>query len=183
MLEIDVRINDVELFDEERNLFFYDSVRVRLEHSLRTISLWEAKYKKPFLSDLEPHRKTEEETTDYIRMMILDDISEDLFLNLIRHNLIEVQNYIGDEQTATTIRETKKPKKTSEIITSELIYYWMFSATIPKECETWHLNRLITLIRVFSAKQGKDEKMTPAEIAAQNRMLNEQRRAKYKTKG
>lgn len=183
MLEIEVRVNDVELFNETTSEFFYETTTVQLEHSLLTVSAWEAKYKKPFLSDLESHAKTNEETVDYIRMMLLGSYPEEIFLNLIRHNLKEVQEYIADAQTATTVNEPKNGPRSSEIVTSELIYYWMFSSQIPKECETWHLNRLITLIRVFAAKQSKPEKRSAAEIAAHNRSLNAQRRAQLKTKG
>lgn len=183
MLEIDVRINDKEMFDDSTSTFFYETTPVRLEHSLLTVAAWEAKYKKPFLSDLEIHAKSDEETVDYIHMMLLGVYPEEIFVNLITHNLKEVQEYIGDSQTATTVNETKKSTPSSELVTSELIYYWMFSSQIPKECETWHLNRLITLIRVFAAKQAKPEKKSASEIASRNRSLNAQRRAQLKTKG
>lgn len=183
MLEIDVRINNTEMYDEETSTFFYETTPVRLEHSLLTVSAWEAKYKKPFLSDLEAHAKSDEETVDYIRMMLLGSYPEELFVNLITYNLKEVQSYIGDSQTATTVNDSRKSQANSEMVTSELIYYWMFSSQIPKECETWHLNRLITLIRVFAAKQSKPEKKSASEIAARNRSLNAQRRAQLKTKG
>lgn len=182
MLELDVRIDD-ELFDNKTQKFFYKTERVRLEHSLLTVSRWEAKYKKAFLSDLPAHAKTEAETLDYIRMMVLDDITEDLFQSIITNNIAEVNEYISDPQTATTIVENKNQSKSSEVITSEVIYYWMFSSQIPKECEQWHLHRLITLIRVFSAKQAKPEKRSPQEVAARNRALNAERRAKMNSKG
>lgn len=183
MLTVHVKAG-TSMFNEETNEIIVDTVPVVLEHSLLTLSEWEAKYKKPFLSDLPEHTKTEEETIDYIRMMVLDQtLPVAIFESLVRNNLIEVQNYISDTQTATTIKEFGKKSARSEIITSEVIYYWMFSNQIDKECETWHLNRLITLIRVFAAKSEKPEKMSKSELAARNRALNAQRRAKYNTRG
>lgn len=183
MLEINVRADDQELYDDETSTFYYVTKKVQLEHSLLSVSKWESKYKKPFLSDLPDHAKTDDETFAYIRMMVLGDITEDLFERLLTYNLKEVQEYIGDAQTATTISDNKKGSRSSELVTSELIYYWMFTQTIPKECEQWHLNRLITLIRVFAAKQSKPEKQSRSEIAARNRSLNAQRRNQMKSKG
>lgn len=183
LLNLKVRINDVELYDENTKTFFFETIDVSLEHSLFTMSLWEAKYKKPFLSDAKDHEKTQDELLDYIRMMVIGEISDAILDNLMQDHNGEVQEYITDSQTATTITERKKAKPNSEMVTSELVYYWMFSNQIPKECEHWHLNRLITLIRVFSAKNSEPEKMAPNEVAARNRALNAQRRAKSKSKG
>lgn len=183
MLTVHVKTG-TSMFNEETNEIIADTVPVVLEHSLLTLSEWEAKYKKPFLSDLPEHAKTEEETIDYIRMMVLDQsLPVAIFNKLIQHNLKEIQEYIGDENTATVIRDSKKGRKSSEIATSEVIYYWMFSNQIDKSCESWNLNRLITLIRVFAAKSEKPEKMSKSELAARNRALNAQRRAKYNTRG
>lgn len=182
MLVVNVRTGE-ELFNDDTQEFIYPKTPVRLEHSLLSVSDWEAKYKKAFLSDLPVHAKTDEETIDYIRLMVLDDIDEDLFLRLITYNIAEVQEYIADPQTATTIAENKKAPASKEVITSEIIYYWMFSSQIPKECESWHLQRLITLIRVFSVKQAKPEKQSHSDIAARNRALNAERRSKMKSKG
>lgn len=183
MLTVHVKTG-VSNYNDSTKEIVYETYPVELEHSLLTISRWEATYKKPFLSDLPEHEKTEEETIDYIRMMVVDqDLPIAIFESLVRNNLIEVQNYISDTQTATTIKEFGKKSARSEIITSEVIYYWMFSNQIDKECETWHLNRLITLIRVFAAKSAKPEKMSKSDVIAQNRALNAQRRAKMNTKG
>ena len=183
MLTVHVKTG-VTNFNDSTNEFEHETYPVELEHSLLTVSRWEALYKKPFLSDLPEHEKTEEETIDYIRMMVIDqDLPITIFEKLVRNNLTEIQAYISDTQTATTIKEIGRKSGRSEVITSEVIYYWMFSNRIDKECEEWHLNRLITLIRVFAAKSAKPEKMSKSDIIAQNRALNAQRRAKMKTKG
>lgn len=184
MLIVDVRTDNEEFYNQDTKQFFYKTTPVRLEHSLYTVSLWEAKYKKPFLSDLPKYAKTDAETADYIRLMVLDDITPEMYESILKHNLSEIQEYIADSQTATTVADTdKKQGRSSEIITSELIYYWMFSAQIPKDCEHWHIQRLITLIRVFAAKQEKPKKMSPGEIAARNRDLNAKRLKQMNTKG
>lgn len=171
-------------FNDSTNEIIAETFPVDMEHSLLTLSRWEAKYKKPFLSDRPEHAKSEEETIDYIRMMVVDQtLPLTIFDLLIRNNLKEIQEYIGDENSATVIRESKKTRETSEVVTSEVIYYWMFSNQIDKSCEEWNLNRLIMLIRVFAAKNAKPEKVSKSELAARNRALNAQRRAKYNTRG
>lgn len=183
MLTVHVKTGK-QSFNELTNEIVEEYHPVRLEHSLLTLSEWESKYKKPFLSDLPEHAKTNEETIEYIRMMVLDQsLPVTIFDNLIRSNLTEIQAYIADENTATVISENKKTRASGEVVTSEVIYYWMFSNQIDKECETWNLNRLITLIRVFAAKSATPEKMSKSEIAARNRALNAKRRAKYNTRG
>lgn len=183
MLTVNVKTG-LTNYNDSTHEFVYETYPVELEHSLLTVSQWEAKYKKPFLSDLERHAKTDEETVDYVRMMVIDkDLPVTIFERLIHDNLKEVLSYISDTQSATTISEFGKKSNASEIITSEVIYYWMFSNQIDKECEQWPLNRLITLIRVFAAKSSKPEKMSKSDIIAQNKALNAQRKAKLKTKG
>lgn len=183
MLTVHVKTGK-QSFNDLTNEIIEEYHPVRLEHSLLTLSEWESKYKKPFLSDLEEHQKTDEETIDYIRMMVLDQtLPVSIFDSLITNNLNEIQTYIGNDNSATVIRESKKTRASGETITSEVIYYWMFSNQIDKDCENWNLNRLIMLIRVFAAKGAKPEKMSKSETAARNRALNAERRAKYKTKG
>ena len=174
-----------ESYNEATQTFINETVPVRLEHSLLSMSKWEAKYQKPFLSTSEEHAKAHSEVIDYITMMVLGTpITEDLLDRLIEHNLTEIQEYIADKQTATWITERKKPgAQSSETITSELIYYWMFSYQIDISCESWHINRLLTLIRIFGIKQEKPEKMSKTEANAQRKALNAQRRAKMMSRG
>jgi hypothetical protein len=59
----------------------------------------------------------------------------------------------------------------------------MFTAGIPIECETWHLQRLITLIRVFDAKTQKPKKMNSTEAARQRAALVAKRREEFGSRG
>lgn len=181
MLEIQIKTG--ETFNEETGEFNVVGPVLYLEHSLLSLSKWEEKYEKPFLDP--KNEKSTAEVIDYIRMMVVaPDDGVDLVDKLTNENLIEIQNHITAKRTATWFSDqgAKKPPS-REVQTSELIYYWMFSLRIPKECEEWHLNRLMTLIRVFSEKDKKPEKMSQKDIMARNRTLNAQRKAKYNTRG
>lgn len=158
------------------------SFEIQLEHSLISLSKWESKFEKPFLSETES--KTADEMLWYVFFMqIPPGVSLEMLSRLSVENLKEINEYIDSKQTATTFWETTKKSGPKERITAELIYYWMFSFRIPLESQEWHLNKLFALIRIFSVKQGKQKKMSRAEMAAHNRELNEQRKAKLGTRG
>ena len=177
MLEIIVK--GMELFDDEKNEFFTVKTQtLKLEHSLVSISKWESKWHKSFLSSSD---KTNEEILDYIRCMTINQVDPNVYKILSRDNIDEIEKYIEDPMTATTIVSENSGRR--EIITSELIYYWMVSYRIPLDCEKWHLNRLLTLIKICNAKNQPAKKMSGREIYNQNRLLNEARRRKYHTKG
>lgn len=175
-------IEGEETYDEETNSF--DSINdtvVDLEHSLISLSKWESKYQKPFLS---PGEKTREEIFGYIQAMIITpDIDPDVLLHLSKANIEEIQEYIDSTQSATTFGMMPDRRGPGEIITSELIYYWMVAFNIPFVCENWHLNRLFSLIRICNIKNSKPQKMSRHEIAQRNRELNAQRRKELGTKG
>lgn len=157
----------------------------QLEHSLLSVSEWETKYQKPFLSDKE---KNVTELIDYIEMMVVSRESDAALQDwMTQHHMNQIQEYIASSPTATWFndrnQQNKRPPQSSEVVTSELIYYWMFSLRISKECESWNLNRLLTLIKVFDAKEKKPEKMSKRDIMNQNKALNAQRRAKMNSKG
>jgi hypothetical protein len=164
-----------EVFDEETSEFrISQGVVLDLEHSLVSLSKWESKYEIPFLSTV---NKTEDQTLDYVRMMILGEIPpEDQFQRLSAANIKEINAYIDAKMTATWFSDKEQVKMGRETVTAEIIYYWMISLGIPFECETWHLNRLITLIRVCNIKNAPKKKMTRQEQMAQQRALNEARR-------
>lgn len=175
MLEIDVKTE--ESFDETTDRFVTKRFRVSLEHSLVSMSKWESIWEVPFLGKEE---KTSEQTISYIKMMILgDEPPPEVFKELLESHSQAITDYIAANMTATKIPETNTAGGSREVVTSELIYYWMFSMRIPMECEYWHLNRLITLIRVFNVKNSPKKKMTLQE----RRALNQQRRARYNTRG
>ena len=167
-------IESVENFDETDNTFTTVEGRtIQLEHSLVSLSKWESKWKKPFLSDAE---KSIEETHDYIKCMtITQNIRPEVYDAITPLNIKQVMEYIEDPMTATTIKNEKKNTINREIITAEIVYYWMIALTIPFECQKWHLSRLLTLINVCNIKNTPPKKMGKQELARRNHDLNEAR--------
>lgn len=173
-----LEINKTEFFDEQSREFVTVPGRIlKLEHSLVSLSLWESKWKKPFLGKAE---KTIEETKDYIRCMVIGEDLDELPEGLTDEDVLKVNEYLQDSQTATTFNDLGKTEESREIHTAELLYYYMVTLQIPMECQYWNLNRLITLIRVCSIKNQPPKKQTRQEIASRHRMLNQQRRGKRK---
>ena len=173
-----------EFFDERKQEFInFEGCSLQMEHSLISLSEWEAKWKKPFLN--KPESRTNEELLDYFRCMtITKNVNPLAFASLTQEHINTIVNYINDPMTATWFSEDGKPsKRPTEVVTSELIYYWMIAQNIPFECRKWHLNRLLTLIRVCNVKNNPPKKMSKAEIARRQRELNEQRKKKLGTKG
>lgn len=170
-----------EYYDEEANEFkFTKKQKLQLEHSLVSISKWESKWKKPFLTK---DKKSVSESIDYIRCMtITQNIDPLIYNNLTTDNLDEVSRYIADSMTATTFKIDKK-QKSKEIITSEMIYYWMVAYNIPFECQKWHLNRLLTLIQICNIKNQPRKKMSRKELLNRNAAMNAARRKSLNTKG
>lgn len=175
-------IPTMELYDETTSTFIYfDEVKVELEHSLISLSKWESRYQKPFLSN---EKKTPGEILEYVFQMILTpDVSRDVLQQMTQPVLDEINEYIESKQSATTFGQMPKQTVKAEVITSELIYYWMVAFNIPFECQYWHLNRLFSLIRICNIKQAPSKKLSRHEIAMRNRELNAERRAKYNTTG
>lgn len=171
----------LEYYNEEtEEFYYYPDVNLDLEHSLVAISKWESKWHKPFLNGKD---RTLEEIVDYIKCMVVntvDDVSA--FDRLTEDNLISINDYIGESMTATTFNDEPKTGG-REIITSEIIYYWMVTYNIPFECQYWHLNRLLTLIKVCNAKNNPPKKMSQKEILARNKALNESRKKQLNTRG
>ena len=182
MLDLEIIIKP-ELYDEKTGEFI-DSVTttIRLEHSLVSLSKWESKWHKPFLHT----EKTDEEIMDYIKCMTLtQNVPDDIYNKLSSKNIQEIKDYIDNPMTATTFSENRNQKKSREIVTSELIYYWMVAYQIPFECQKWHLNRLITLTRICGIKNQppSKNKTSQRELANRYAAMNRQRRAQLHSKG
>ena len=181
MLTITVPISP-EGWDEAKQEFVDPKfVTLQLEHSLVSLSKWESKWKKPFYSKKDI---SEEETIDYIKCMTLTkNVDPDVYTHLSRENIREIKEYIGDPMTATTLSREEKSGGNKEIVTSELIYYWMIASNIPFECQKWHLNRLITLIRVCGIKKNPPKKRSKRDLMSRNAALNASRRKQMNSKG
>ena len=171
-----------EFFDERTEEFVSTKDTVLcLEHSLISVSKWESKWHKPFLST---QNKTEEEMLDYIRCMtITQNVDNNVYYGLSQDNLMEIKNYMEDPMTATWFNDKNNPKSKQKSVTTELIYYWMISLGIPIELEKWHLNRLLTLIRVCNLENAPKKKMKRGDILKQNTALNQARRGILGTTG
>lgn len=174
-----------EMFIPPDQFLYTKETHLKIEHSLVAISKWESKWHVPFLDD--KTEKTDEMMVDYIRCMTISQNVDPEIYNIIKLNadiLKEINEYINDPMTATWFNDRNKSKgNKGEIVTSELIYYWMFAQGIPLECEKWHLNRLMTLIRVCGEKNSPPKKMSRKENMAQIKALNEARRKAYGTRG
>jgi hypothetical protein len=171
-----------DLFDEATNRFITVKTRtIELEHSLISVSKWESKWKKAFLSVT---KRTPEEILDYIRCMtITTNVDPNLYLCLSPENISQVQAYIDDSHSATVFRGEKKDMVgTPKARTSEQIYAAMVSLGIPFSCEKWHINRLLNLIHECEILNGGG-KMSRKDSAAYMKSLNAARRAKHHTRG
>lgn len=177
-----ITVPGAEQWDESKEEFVYTKEQtLQLEHSLISLSKWESKWKKPFLTKED---KTQEETLDYIKCMTLNqNVDPEVYDRLTNENIQEINRYISDPMTATFFSDDKETKPSREIITSELIYYWMIALNIPDKFEKWHLNRLLTLIKVCNVKNQPPKKRSKQEIMSRNAALNAARRKRFNTKG
>lgn len=181
MLIID--LPEEESWDEENQEFVYGRpFQIQLEHSLLSLSKWESKWNEPFLDKKD---MTDEQVLDYIRCMtITQNVPEDVYRRLSLNYTDKIIQYVQAPMTATWFSNSEeKSRINNERVTAELIYYWMVALQIPFECQKWHLNRLITLIRVCIVKNQPPKKMSHREIANRNRALNEARKKALGTKG
>ncbi|MBQ1555236.1 MAG: hypothetical protein II828_01105 [Clostridia bacterium] len=180
MIEITVPASD--WWDEQSEQFLpIEQAILQLEHSLVSVSKWEAKWHKAFLGRKE---KTAEELLDYVRCMTLTpNVNALVYYGLTEQNIQQINEYIEAPMTATRFPEKEQKHSRRETVTAELIYYWMISLNIPFECQYWHLNRLLALVRVCSLKNQPPKKMKQKDLLKRNAAINTQRRKQLHTKG
>lgn len=189
MIEVTIPEQHYEFYDEVKEEFLppidIKETKIQLEHSLISLKKWEQKWHKPFLSatgDL-----TYEELSDYVRCMTLNHgVDEEVYKWIPKEVIDEIVSYIKNPMTATWFRDDKlvgAQKNSREIVTAEIIYYWMIALNIPVEFQKWHLNQLLTLIKVVNIKNQKSPKKDPKEAARERAALNAKRRAELKSKG
>lgn len=181
---------DEQLWDETNECFVYipgaKGCELNLEHSLLSISKWESIWCKAFLQETD---RSLEENISYLECMTVtpNNVDPEIFKRIPQSEFDRINKYINNPSTATTFGGTKVTggKKHDEYISSELIYYWMVAYNIPFECQKWHLNRLLTLIRICEIKNDpkSQKKMSTNEIIKNYDKLNEARRKAMHTKG
>lgn len=176
-----------ELFDKRTKEFIQVKEQtLTLEHSLVSIAKWESKFKKPFLST---EKKTVKESVEYVKCMTLtQNVDPNVYLGLTNENMRQVDAYIEESMTATWFSDDKKKTPNQrpmqkEVITAEIVYFWMINFNIPFECQKWHFSRLITLIRVCEAKSAKPKKMSKSALNKHNTALNAARLRALNTTG
>lgn len=179
-------IPDQELFVPPDRFVNIKGTTIKIEHSLVAISKWESKWHVPFLDD--KTKKTDEMIIDYIRCMtITQNVDPEIYYHIPVDVMKEINDYIDNPMTATWFNNEHSPKgMRSEVVTAELVYYWMISCQIPPEYDKWHFNKLMTLIRVCSEKNSQAQggkKMSKRSILNQNRALNAARRKANGSKG
>jgi hypothetical protein len=189
-MPLTLEIPERELFNETDNSFIkIPKTVLTLEHSLLSVSRWESKWKKPYLPQPvlipEANMKTVEQENDYIRCMTIGDkkVDPNVYKALTNEDRQKVSEYINDPMTATIVSQPKGKPPSREIVTSELIYYWMVAHNIPSEYEKWHLNRLLTLIQVCNSYNKPPEKMSKNDLIRSNDAINAARRAAMRTRG
>ena len=159
-----------------------NAITLQLEHSLVSLAKWESKWHKVFLSR---NPKTAEEILDYIKCMtITQNVNPETYNYLTKDNVIQIQEYIDDPMTATVISDNENSKGSRETVTAELIYYWMIASNIPFDpCQKWHLNRLLTLIKVCGIKNSPPKKRSKRDLMRRNAALNAARRQQLNSRG
>ena len=179
-----IEIGDNELFDERTNEFrTIQGHTLTLEHSLISLSKWESKWKKPLLMNLSSNNLSYDETMDYIKCMTINsNVPDDIYLGITKADFKKIVEYVNDSMSATTFWDQQKKGQSGDVLTSEVIYYQMIRFGVPFECQKWHLNRLLTLIKVCALKENP-QKMSELDLMTRNAKLNAARRAKLHTKG
>ena len=176
MLELTISIS--EQYDEVNERFIEPKECVlKLEHSLVSVAKWESKWCKAFLSRKD---KTVEEWIDYVRCMtITQNVDPSVYNFITNDHMKQIDAYMNAPMTATTVpKDNSSPNR--EVVTAELIYYWMIALNIPPEYQKWHLNRLLMLINVCNFKNKPPKKMSQSDLVKRHRAVNASRRKPHK---
>lgn len=176
-----ITIPSIELYDEIKEEFIKTKeYTLQLEHSLVSLSKWESKWHKAFLSK---DNKTVKETIDYMKCMTMtQNVDDKIYEYVTNDNINQVSKYIEADMTATTFSNQEKTIN-KEIITAEIIYYWMIALNIPFECQKWHLDKLLTLINVCNLKNKPPKKMNKRSVASNNAAINAARKQSLNSEG
>ena len=185
MLQITIPATSTEAWDEENEVFVTleekKAVTLQLEHSLVSLRKWESKWHKPFLTK---SKKTDDETIDYIKCMtITQNVDPEVYSRVTDENIDEIYRYINNPMTATTFAKDNSSKGNREVVTAELIYYWMISLNIPFECQKWHLNSLLTLVRVCNVKNTPPKKRSKRDLISNYAAINAANKKRFNTRG
>lgn len=159
------------------------AVVLKMEHSLISISKWESIWHEAFLKDrhMLGGEFTDEMFISYMQCMTLNGPFDPLvYVGLSNEEFAMIGAYMEDPMTATKIKETRGPA-IGGITTSEEIYCSMFQYRIPKDCEKWHINRLLMLIRVFNERENP-KKLSQKEAMQQMYNKNAYRQAKARSR-
>lgn len=181
---LQITVPKTEIFDENKNQFLWiPETTIQMEHSLVSLSKWEKRHCKAYLDPKLQH--SADEILDYFKCMtITQNVKNSVYLALTQRNIEDISSYINNPMTATTFNESISPKKRSnKFITSEYLYFCMFSLGIPIECEKWHLNRLLVLLKIFEEENKPHKKQSEAETLSYYAKLNAERKRKWHTKG
>lgn len=180
---LQIVIPAIEMWDESKEEFVEtkEQKTLQLEHSLVSLAKWESKWNKAFLSKKE---KTDEEILDYVRCMtITQNVDPEVYTRLTPENYKVINNYIEAPMTAAHFAEDPTRSGSREPVIAETIYYWMIALNIPPEYQKWHLNRLLSLIRVCNIKNGPQKKVSKRDVMTRNAALNAARRKQLSSKG
>lgn len=179
---LELKIKGDETYDERTNKFIQiPECTITLEHSLISLAKWESKWQMPYFDD---KKKTPAQDLDYIRCMVIGNVKNEQIFNLLSHeDLKKIQDYIAAPMTATTFHKKSRNRPRKDVMTAEVIYAHMFAHSIPIECQKWHLNRLLTLLKVCDLQNSPKEKMTKKQTAMWYAEQNAARKAKYNTRG
>lgn len=174
-----IRVPGGAFYDEVNNKFIdIPPTVLQLENSLLSIRRWESKWNRSWFDD---GPKNDKERMDYIRCMVVTPNVNPYVFEIMPDDVKrQIEAYKVSPMTATTFgkdNNLKKPKQ--KFLTAEIVYWWMTEYNIPFECEKWHINQLLTLIRVCSEKKNPPKKMTPKEAREHHRAVNAKRRAKH----